>query len=53
MGYDIIKKIISHNNPGDPLTAKGIVIHETANDDDSAEIEYKYFNSADRSSGSQ
>jgi N-acetylmuramoyl-L-alanine amidase CwlA len=37
-----------YNNPKTPLTAQGVVIHETANPNDSAQMEYNYFNSGNR-----
>jgi N-acetylmuramoyl-L-alanine amidase CwlA len=49
ISYEIIKKIIEFNNPNIGLNPIGGVVHNTANLNDSAEMEYNYFNSADRS----
>lgn len=46
--YEIKQKFISRNRSGMPLTARGLVIHETANPGDNALLEYEYFNSGDR-----
>ena len=46
--YTISKQIIKFNNPCTPITVKGIVVHETANPNDTAQMEHDYFNSGDR-----
>lgn len=42
--YDIERKILALNNPHISLDPVGIVIHETANNNDTALDEYNYFN---------
>lgn len=48
MNLNIQEKFISKNRPYTPLVIRGGVIHETANPDDTAEMEYQYFNTGDR-----
>jgi N-acetylmuramoyl-L-alanine amidase len=43
MSYPIIEKFIHKNRPYTPLNARGGVIHETANLNDSDEMEQQYF----------
>lgn len=47
MQYPIIQKFISKNRPGTPLLSRGGVIHETANSNDSDEMEQNYFDKND------
>lgn len=47
MSYHIIEKYINKNRPYTPLNSKGGVIHETANSNDSDEIEQQYFANSD------
>lgn len=46
--YEIKKQIISYNNPKIAFQSQCVVIHETANPEDNAQMEYRYFNSANR-----
>lgn len=46
--YEIKKQILQFNNPKIAFQAKGVVIHETANPEDNAQMEYRYFNAANR-----
>lgn len=46
--YQITEKFISLNRSKKSFTPIGIVIHETANPNDSADMEFRYFNSGDR-----
>lgn len=48
MSYPITQKYIKNNRPYTPLNARGAVIHETANPNDSDEMEQKYFDSGYR-----
>ena len=48
MSYLIQRKLINYNNPKTSLKPVGIVIHNTANMNDSAMMEYNYFNDANR-----
>ncbi len=48
MSYEITQKFIHYNRPGIPLNPIGLVLHETANPNDSDEMETKYFDSGDR-----
>jgi N-acetylmuramoyl-L-alanine amidase CwlA len=47
--YEIIEKLIKFNRSYKSFQPIGIVLHETANPNDTAEMEYSYFNSGDRS----
>jgi N-acetylmuramoyl-L-alanine amidase len=46
---DITQKFIGYNRPKEPLTPIGAVVHETATPGATAENEFNYFNSANRS----
>ena len=48
MMVQIKRQIISYNNPGTPLNPIGIVLHETATPNATAQDEFRYFNSANR-----
>ena len=45
--YNVVQKFITKNRPYSPLSPVGIVIHETANPDASAELHYEYFGKRD------
>lgn len=48
MAYKIRQEFIKYNNPGTPLKAKGIVVHETDDPGATAQNEHDYFNSGNR-----
>lgn len=49
MPYEIIYKPLSYNNPGTIITPIGGVVHDTDEPGDTAQSEWEYFNSANRS----
>ncbi len=49
MPYEIIYKPLSYNNPGTIITPIGGVIHDTDEPGDTAQSEWEYFNSGNRS----
>jgi hypothetical protein len=48
MPYEILHKLLGNNRSGETLNSIGAVIHETANPNDSDEMEWAYFNGAYR-----